>query len=53
MLLISFTLSHFHKSSPNLMEVFQPLGWRYIDVRFTTNGMCVQNNTCISGANNQ
>jgi len=30
-LLVSFTLSHFHKFSPTLLQVFQPLGWRYVE----------------------
>ena len=30
-LLVSFTFSHFHKSSPILLQVLQPFGWRYVE----------------------
>ena len=30
-LLVSFTISHFHKSSQTLLHVFQPLGWRCVE----------------------
>jgi len=30
-LLVSFTLSHFHKSTPTLLQVFQPFGWRCVE----------------------
>ena len=30
-LLVSFILSHFYKSSPTLLQVFQPLVWHYVE----------------------
>jgi len=44
---VSFTLSHFKKSSPTLLQELQPLSV-VVNVRFATNGMCVKNNTHVA-----
>jgi len=49
-LLASFTLSHFHKSNPTLLQVFQPSVGVTLNVRFTTNGMWVKNTNHIHAA---
>ena len=46
-LLVNFTLSHFKKFSPTLVQVLQPLSI-VLNVRFTTNGMCMMNNNHVA-----
>ena len=42
---VSFILSHFNKSSPTLLQCCSLSVNVVVNVRFTTNGMCVKSNT--------
>ena len=46
-LLVSFTLSHFNKSNPTCCKCLNNSFGVTLNVRFTTNGMCVKNNIAI------
>jgi len=53
-LLVSFTLSHFHKSSPTLLQVLEPHGWRYVEcVNHHKRDVHEEQHSHICGANKQ
>jgi len=52
-LLVSFILSHFHKSSQTLLQVFQPLDWRYVECAIHHAWDVREEDPHICGANKQ